>query len=357
MKRVTANDVTGPASAALIRPDGEPPERLAGLPRPPDAPRPRSQPVGGLPQPPGAMRLRSHLLDGLPGSLGRTPPLIDGPPESLGGLRQLSDGPPGSLAGLAPLPDAPPGSPDRVPPLPDGPPESPDRVPPLLDGPPGSLDGLPQSLTELEFVIVDVETTGWLPEEAGITEIGAVRVSGGRIQAQFCTLVNPGRPVPADITALTGITDAMIGLAPPISVAMPRFLAFAGDCVLTAHNAAFDISFLSAACGAAGVSWPGFPVLDTVALARLVLGAAEVPDCKLRTLASFFATKTLPCHRALPDAMATAEVLQALLRRLAVAGVRTLAELRAGENRAGENRAGPAGNGPPQNKAAREQGG
>jgi DNA polymerase III epsilon subunit family exonuclease len=339
VKRVTANDVTGPASAALIRPDGEPPERLAGLPRPPDAPRPRSQPIGGLPRPPGALRLRSHLLDGLPRSLGRTPPLPGGPPES--------------LDGLAPLPDAPP--------------ESPDRVPPLLDGPPGSLDALPQSLTELEFVIVDVETTGWLPEEAGITEIGAVRVSGGRIQAQFCTLVNPGRPVPADITALTGITDAMIGLAPPISVAMPRFLAFAGDCVLTAHNAAFDISFLSAACGAAGISWPAFPVLDTVALARLVLGAAEVPDRKLRTLASFFATKTLPCHRALPDAMATAEVLQALLRRLAVAGVRTLAELRAGENRAGENRAGenragenragPAGNGPPQNQAAREQGG
>ena len=67
-----------------------------------------------------------------------------------------------------------------------------------------------------------------------------------------------------------------------------------------------------------------------IALARLVLGAAEVPDCKLRTLANFFATKTLPCHRALPDAMATAEVLQALLRRLAIAGVRTLAELRAG---------------------------
>lgn len=287
MKRVTTNDVTGPASAPLTRPDGEPAERLAVLPQPPGAPR-LSQPADGLPQPPGALRLRSHLLDGLPGSLDRMPRLLDGPPGSLDGL------------------------------------------PPLLDGPPGSFDGLPQSLAELDFVIVDVETTGWLPEEAGITEIGAVRVSGSRIQAQFCTLVNPGRPIPADITALTGITDAMVGLAPPISVAMPRFLAFASDCVLTAHNAAFDISFLSAACGADGIPWPAFPVLDTVALARLVLGAAEVPDCKLRTLANFFATKTLPCHRALPDAMATAEVLQGLLRRLAIAGVRTLAELRAG---------------------------
>jgi DNA polymerase III subunit epsilon len=260
VKRVTTNDVTGPVSEPLTRPDGGPAQRVAGLPQPPDAPRLPSQPLEGLPQPLDAPRLRSHLLDGLP----------------------------------------------------------------------GPLEGLPGPLAELDFVVVDVETTGWLPEEAGITEIGAVRVSGSRIQAQFCTLVNPGSPIPADITALTGITDAMVGQAPAISVAMPRFLAFARGCVLTAHNATFDIGFLSAACGASGISWPAFPVLDTVALARLVLGAAEVPDCKLRTLANFFETKTLPCHRALPDAMATAEVLQGLLRRLAVAGVRTLAELRAG---------------------------
>ena len=189
--------------------------------------------------------------------------------------------------------------------------------------------GLLRPLAELDFVIVDVETTGWLPEEAGITEIGAVRVSAGRVQAQFCTLVNPGSAIPADITALTGITDAMVGRAPAISAAMPRFLAFADGCVLTAHNAAFDIGFLSAACGACGVPWPAFPVLDTVALARLVLGATEVPDRKLHTLANFFGTSALPCHRALPDAMATAEVLQGLLDRLAVTGVRTLAELAA----------------------------
>jgi DNA polymerase-3 subunit epsilon len=191
------------------------------------------------------------------------------------------------------------------------------------------LAGLPQPLAELDFVIVDVETTGWVPAEAGITEIGAVLVSGGQVQAEFRTLVNPGSAIPADITALTGITDAMVSQAPVISAALPRFLAFARGCVLTAHNATFDIGFLSAACGTCGVPWPAFPVLDTVTLARLVLGADEVPDCKLGTLASFFRARTLPCHRALPDAMATAEVLQGLLRRLAVAGVGTLAELRA----------------------------
>lgn len=194
---------------------------------------------------------------------------------------------------------------------------------------PQPLADLPQPLAELDFVIVDVETTGWLPEEDRITEIGAVLVSGGLVRSHFCTLVNPGSAIPADITALTGITDAMVGQAPSISAVLPLFLAFTRGCVLTAHNAAFDVGFLSAACGASGVPWPAFPVLDTVALARLVLGAAEVPDCKLRTLASFFGATTMPCHRALPDAMATAEVLQGLLRRLAVAGVRSLAELSA----------------------------
>jgi DNA polymerase III subunit epsilon len=192
---------------------------------------------------------------------------------------------------------------------------------------PRELTELPRPLAELDFVIVDVETTGWLPEEARITEIAAVRISGGQIGAHFGTLVNPGSAIPADITELTGITDAMVGQAPPVSAVMPMFLAFARGCVLTAHNAAFDVGFLSAACGTSGVPWPAFPVLDTVLLARLVLGAAEVPDRKLSTLASFFGTVTMPCHRALPDAMATAEVLQGLLRRLAVAGVRTLAEL------------------------------
>ena len=155
---------------------------------------------------------------------------------------------------------------------------------------PRELAELPQPLAELDFVIVDVETTGWLPEEAGITEIGAVLVRGGQVRSQFCTLVNPGSAIPADITALTGITDAMVGQAPPISAVMPPFLTFARGCVLTAHNAAFDVGFLSAACGNSGLPWPAFPVLDTVLLARLVLGAGEVPDRRLSTLASFFGT-------------------------------------------------------------------
>jgi len=184
-------------------------------------------------------------------------------------------------------------------------------------------------LGSIDFVIVDVETTGWLPEQAMITEIGAVRLSGGQVTAEFSALVNPGCPIPADITALTGITDEMVGQAPPMAQVLPGFLAFAEGCVLAAHNAPFDLGFLAAACSACGIPWPAFAVIDTAVLARLVLGAGEVPDCKLATLASYFAARTEPCHRALADAKATADVLQGLLRMLAEAGARTLAEISA----------------------------
>jgi DNA polymerase III subunit epsilon len=187
----------------------------------------------------------------------------------------------------------------------------------------------PPSLQSASFVIVDVETTGWLPEEASITEIGAVRIGAGRPPIEFSALVNPGQPIPADITALTGITDAMVGQAPPIGAILPRFLAFASGCLLTAHNAPFDVGFLQAACEGCGIPWPRFPVLDTATLARSVLGESEVPDCKLATLADFFAARTRPCHRALADAKATADVLEGLLARLASTGVHTPAEVSA----------------------------
>ncbi len=185
-----------------------------------------------------------------------------------------------------------------------------------------------QPLDTIDFVVVDVETTGWTPGTAQITEIGAVRVSGGKLKGQFTSLVNPGSPIPERVTELTGITDAMVAAAPPLDRVLPAFLAFAGGGVLTAHNAPFDIAFLTAACRACGLPWPQLPVVDTVDLARRVLGEDEVPNCKLATLAEYFGARTTPSHRALADALATADVLTALLPRLAAAGISTLGEIR-----------------------------
>lgn len=179
----------------------------------------------------------------------------------------------------------------------------------------------------LDFVVVDVETTGWDPAEARITEIAAVRVSGGQARQVFSSLVNPGCPIPAPVAELTGITDVLVASSPPIREVMPAFLEFARGGVLTAHNAPFDVGFLSAACEVCGLAWPAFTVLDTVAVARVALAPDEVPDCKLGTLARYFGTAVLPRHRALADALATADVLTGLLSRLAAAGVRSLAEV------------------------------
>jgi len=177
------------------------------------------------------------------------------------------------------------------------------------------------ALADLSLVVVDVETTGWLEEQGEITEVGAVRLAaGGQVTGEFSSLVRPRLPIPADITELTGITDDMVGHAPRPAAALRAFLAFASDCVLVAHNAPFDVGFLTAACAACQLAWPPVAVLDTAVMARLLLGPDEVPDCRLGTLADYFAAKTAPCHRALPDAKATADVLTGLLR--VAAGIR-----------------------------------
>ena len=188
-------------------------------------------------------------------------------------------------------------------------------------------------LSRVEFAVVDLETTGWSPRAAAITEIGAVRVRGGLRQGEFvrqgefASLVNPDVPVPPGIADLTGITDWMLAAAPRLGAVLPGLLDFAQGCVLVAHNAPFDLGFLVAGCGDCGLAWPGFTVLDTVMLARQVMDPDEVPDCKLGTLAGFFRARTAPNHRALADARATADVLGWLIRRLAHRGIRTLNQL------------------------------
>ncbi len=198
----------------------------------------------------------------------------------------------------------------------------------------GALDGLARPLAQTEFVIVDLETTGGSPASAAITELAAIRTLGGDRAGQpdaaeeFATLVNPGRVIPPYVAKLTGITDALVAAAPRIEDVLPRFIEFAAGAVLVAHNAPFDISFLTAACTAHNLPWPRLPTLDTAALARQLLTTDEVPDCRLDTLAEFFGAGTRPRHRALDDARATTSVLYALLGRLTSRGIHSLEALR-----------------------------
>jgi DNA polymerase-3 subunit epsilon len=185
------------------------------------------------------------------------------------------------------------------------------------DPPPASLlPGLVLSAALLggtDLVVLDVETTGWLANAGRITEIGAVRISALRPPAEFCSLVNPGMPIPQRITDLTGITDAMVADAPTIGEVLPRFLEFTRGSVIVAHNAPFDIGFLVSACEASGLRWPPCSIIDTAEFSRLVLRRREVPNHKLATLADHFGTVGAPGHRALADARATLGVLTSLL--------------------------------------------
>ena len=190
-----------------------------------------------------------------------------------------------------------------------------------------TFDDLGTPLREITFVVVDLETTGGSAQADAITEIGAVKVRGGEVVAEFQTLVNPGAPIPAFIALLTGITDAMVATSPRIDQALPAFLEFARGSVLVAHNAGFDVTFLKTAAAEQGLAWPGFDVVDTVKVARHVVTRDEAPNHKLATLARLFRAGTTPTHRALDDARATVDVLHAMLARLGNLGVTSLEEL------------------------------
>jgi DNA polymerase III subunit epsilon len=201
----------------------------------------------------------------------------------------------------------------------------------FADVEPLAFDGDSVSLRETTFVVVDLETTGGRASGEGhdaITEIGAVKVRGGAVLGELATLVDPGRDIPPQIVALTGITSAMVCNAPTIDSVLPAFLEFSRGAVLVAHNAGFDIGFLRAAAERCHITWPRPPVLCTVRLARRVLTRDEAPSVRLAVLARLFGAATTPTHRALDDARATVDVLHGLIERVGNQGVHTYTDLR-----------------------------
>ena len=182
----------------------------------------------------------------------------------------------------------------------------------------------------VEFVVLDLETSGSAPHlGAGITEIGAIRIKAGAVLDTFSTLVNPGHPIPAYITALTGIDDETIRNAPPISEVISSLIDFVGgdETVFVAQNAPFDLAFVKAAAKSNSKQWPKQRIVDTAILARKVLDRDEAPNCKLGTLAQIFKAEIQPTHRALDDVNATIAVLHGLFERLAGLDIFTIEEL------------------------------
>ncbi len=179
----------------------------------------------------------------------------------------------------------------------------------LVESVEGARD-LPLSGT---FICFDIETTGLSPLRDKITEIGAVKVENGEITDVFSTFANPGMPIPAKITQLTGITDDMVRDAPSQREAVTAFLEFAGDNVLVAHNAPFDTSFIRRACENMGRDY-GYTSIDTVAIARAIL--PDIKNVKLDTVADYLRLGSFNHHRATDDAEMLAKIFISLCSRL-----------------------------------------
>jgi DNA polymerase-3 subunit epsilon len=183
-------------------------------------------------------------------------------------------------------------------------------------------------LEEAELVVFDLETTGLSAARSRICEVGAVRVRALEPIDSFQSLVNPGVALPEPVARLTGLREQELRRAPSVASVLSRFLNFAGDELLVAHNARFDHRFLERQLLILHGRRLSEPPLCTAALARRLL-EGRLRRVSLASLANFFGVPTRPCHRALPDAEATAQVLVHLIGLAQERGARRLSDLRA----------------------------
>ena len=177
-----------------------------------------------------------------------------------------------------------------------------------------------------DYVVFDIETTGFSPVNNRIIEIGAVKVSGGEIVDRYSTFVNPDVPIPFEIEKLTGIHDDMVVDAPMIDEILPQFLEFCDGCILVAHNANFDMSFIIENCNRLGYPQE-FTYVDTVGIARVLLPnqAKHTLDAVAKTLGISLENH----HRAVDDAEATAHIFVKFIKMMAEDNVHTLSQVNA----------------------------
>ena len=180
-----------------------------------------------------------------------------------------------------------------------------------------------QSLDD-SYVVFDLETTGFSPNTCKIIEIGAVKVENGTITERFSEFVNPQVPIPFKIEELTGIRDDMVMGAETIEEILPRFMEFCEGCVMIAHNAEFDMSFIRKNCMDLDIPC-NHTVGDTVAMARILLPALH--RFKLDTVAKALKISLENHHRAVDDAECTAHIFVKFIEMLKERHIETLNDL------------------------------
>ena len=160
------------------------------------------------------------------------------------------------------------------------------------------------------MIIVDIETTGLDPYADKIIEIGALKIEGENITAEFSELINPGIPLPEIIKEITGIQDDMLKDKPPIEEVLPRFVEFCGERTLVGHNIIdFDYKFLYNAAKRANIKFD-YSLIDTLVIARRKLPKHIKKG--LAQLCVYYDIHNDSAHRALGDARATFEIYKRL---------------------------------------------
>lgn len=181
------------------------------------------------------------------------------------------------------------------------------------DGVPVVENPIDALIDQAQYVVFDLETTGFHPRTDDIIEIGAVKIQGFQVVDMFSTFVRPEKLIPNKITELTGITPAMVKDAPLPAAALEKFRQFIGQCVLVAHNASFDAGFIRLHFSRHLQTTVDNAVLDTLTLARIL--HPKLKNHKLKTLCQEFKITLANHHRAVDDAEATAQLLDILLRQ------------------------------------------
>ena len=151
-----------------------------------------------------------------------------------------------------------------------------------------------------DYVLLDIETTGLDPKYAEITEIAAYKVVDNKVVDKFQSLIKPNNPIPAEITAITHITNEMVKDADPVEIVLGKFKDFLGDNIIMGHNVRFDISFLTHYSYICFSEYILNDFRDTLRVARKVLGN-KVPNHKLQTLSEYYNLDIEGEHRALKD--------------------------------------------------------
>ena len=175
-----------------------------------------------------------------------------------------------------------------------------------------------------EMIVFDLETTGLSSRNCKIIEIGAVKIKDGKIIDEFDIFVDPECEISEEITKLTSITNDMVKGAPKEKEAVEMFLEFAGDRLLIAHNANFDVGFIRVASERQGIPFTN-AYLDTVGVSKYV--NPELKQHKLNIIAEHYKLGDFHHHRASDDAKMLAEIFFVMLSRLKSEGVTTFEQM------------------------------